>query len=255
MTMVAVIVLVIDPSRYCVFGSGRGCSPAASNCSSARSRTTASAREGTRPADWARAAISCTRRPVSGSSDTVSLPNEGQLSVQLPGDDMATRFSVIAERAETCHDRCVEAVLWIVLAVALAIGEAFTVTFLVIMFSVGALAAAGVAALGAPLLLQVLVFAVVSGLSVAALRPIIVKHARTALESGDTPFGIEAIEGTHATVLEEVDGQHGMIKIDGELWQARSFDGDEKYLPGERVRVVKVQGATVIVWRDDLPDI
>jgi membrane protein implicated in regulation of membrane protease activity len=148
-----------------------------------------------------------------------------------------------------------EAVLWIVLAVALAIGEAFTATFLIIMFAVGALAAAGVAALGAPILLQVVVFGVVSGLSTAALRPIIVKHARSALESGDRPFGIEAMEGSHATVLEEVDGDHGMIKFDGEMWQARSFDGNEKYLPGERVRVVKVRGATAIVWRDDLPDI
>jgi membrane protein implicated in regulation of membrane protease activity len=149
----------------------------------------------------------------------------------------------------------VEAVLWIVLAVALAIGEAFTVTFLIIMFAAGALAAAGAAALGLSFLVQVIVFAAVSGLSVAALRPIIIRHARSALESGDTPFGIEAIEGTHATVLEEVDGEHGMIRTGGEIWQARSFDGVEKYLPGERVRVVKVQGATLIVWRDDLPDI
>jgi membrane protein implicated in regulation of membrane protease activity len=149
----------------------------------------------------------------------------------------------------------VEAVLWIVLGIALAIAEAFTATLLIIFFSVGALAAAGAAALGAPLLLQVIVFAVVSGLSVGALRPIILKHARPALESGETPIGLEAIEGSHGLVLEEVDGDHGMVKIDGEIWQARSFDGTEKYLPGERVRVVKVKGATAIVWRDDLPNI
>jgi membrane protein implicated in regulation of membrane protease activity len=146
----------------------------------------------------------------------------------------------------------VEAVLWIVLAIALAIGEAFTATFLIIFFAAGALAAAGAAALGAPLLLQAIVFAVVSGLSVAAVRPIIMKHQRSALESGETPFGIEAIEGSHATVLEEVDADHGLVKIDGELWTARSFDGTEKYQPGERVRVVKVRGATAIVWRDDI---
>ena len=109
--------------------------------------------------------------------------------------------------------------------------------------------------LGAPFLLQVLVFCLVSGVTVAALRPIIVRHAKSYLETGDTPFGIEAMEGTHATVLEEVDGEHGMIKHGGEMWQARSVDGNEKYLPGERVRVVKVDGATAIVWRDDLPDI
>jgi membrane protein implicated in regulation of membrane protease activity len=150
----------------------------------------------------------------------------------------------------------VEAVLWVVLAIVLAIGEAFTATLLIAMFSVGALAAAGVAGLGGPLLLQVIVFALVSGLSLAAIRPIIMRHARgDDTASGGTLFGVQAIEGTHALVLEEVGGDQGMIKIDGAMWQARSFDGAEIYLPGERVRVVKVRGATAIVWRDDLPDI
>lgn len=148
-----------------------------------------------------------------------------------------------------------EAIIWIVLGIALAIAEAFTATFLIIFFAAGALAAAGAAALGAPLLLQVIVFAVVSALSVGAIRPIIMRHARPALETGDTPFGLEAITNSRGTVLEEVGNDHGMIKIDGEIWQARSFDGDEKYLPGERVRVIKVEGATAIVWRDDMPNI
>jgi len=158
-------------------------------------------------------------------------------------------------RASACNDRGVEAILWIVLGIALAIAEAFTATLLIIFFAVGAFAAAGAAALGAPFLLQVIVFALFSGLSVGALRPIIMRHAKPALETGDTPFGIEAMAGRHGTVIEEVDGEHGMIKLEGEHWQARSFDGTEIYLPGERVRVVKVDGATAIVWRDDLPDI
>jgi len=148
----------------------------------------------------------------------------------------------------------VEAILWIVLGIALAIAEAFTATLFIIFFAVGAVAAAGVAALGGPLLLQVITFAVVSGLSVAALRPIIMRHAKSAAETGDVAFGMEAIEGGHGTVLEEVDGDHGMIKIDGEMWQARAFDHKEKYLPGERVRVIKVDGVTAIVWREDLPN-
>lgn len=148
-----------------------------------------------------------------------------------------------------------EAVLWIVLAIALAIAEAFTATLLVIFFAAGALAAAGAAALGAPILLQAIVFAVVSGLSVLAIRPIIMRHQRSALQAGETPFGLEAIEGAEATVIEEVDAEHGLVKIDGELWTARAFDHTEKYLPGQRVRVIKVKGATAIVWRDDMPNI
>ncbi|MEV6350288.1 NfeD family protein [Actinoplanes sp. NPDC051851] len=148
-----------------------------------------------------------------------------------------------------------EALLWIVLAVALAIGEAFTATILIIFFAAGAAAAALSAALGAPLLLQVIVFALVSGVSVAAIRPVIVRHARSALDAGETPFGIEAMEGAHGTVLDEVGVDRGTVKIDGEIWQARSFDGKETFPVGDRVRVVKVRGATVLVWHDDLPDV
>ncbi|BAL86901.1 hypothetical protein AMIS_16810 [Actinoplanes missouriensis 431] len=148
-----------------------------------------------------------------------------------------------------------EAVLWIVLAIALVIGEAFTATILIIFFAAGAGAAALAAALGAPLLAQVIVFAVVSGLSVAAVRPIVMRHARPSIETGDTPFGVEAIVGSHGVVVDEVDTSRGMIKIDGELWQARSFDGTETFQPGDRVTVVKLRGATVLVWHDDLPDV
>ncbi|MEV0900725.1 NfeD family protein [Actinoplanes sp. NPDC049802] len=148
-----------------------------------------------------------------------------------------------------------EAVLWIVLAVVLAIAEAFTATILVIFFAAGALAAAGAAALGAGVVVQVIVFAVVSGLSVGAVRPIIMRHARSALEAGERPFGIEAIEGSRGLVVEEVSADHGMVRIDGELWQARAVDGQEVFLPGAHVRVVKVRGATLQVWHDDLPDL
>ena len=145
------------------------------------------------------------------------------------------------------------AVLWIVIGIALAIAEMFTATLLLIMFSAGAFAAAGAAALGAPMLLQVIVFALVSALSIGAIRPIIRRGQRSALETGDAPFGVEAIEGSTAMVLEEVDAEHGLVKIDGEMWTARSFDGTEVYRPGERVRVIKVRGATALVWRDDMP--
>jgi membrane protein implicated in regulation of membrane protease activity len=145
------------------------------------------------------------------------------------------------------------AVLWIVLAIVLAVAEMFTATLLLIMFSAGAFAAAGAAALGAPMLVQVLVFAIVSALSVGAIRPIIRRHQRPAVETGDAPFGLEAIEGSTAMVLEEVDSEHGLVKIDGEMWSARSFDGTETYSPGERVRVIKVRGATALVWREDMP--
>jgi membrane protein implicated in regulation of membrane protease activity len=145
----------------------------------------------------------------------------------------------------------VEPLLWIVLGVVLVIAEIFTTTLFLIMFGAGAFAAAGAAALGAPVGIQVLVFAAVSALTLLAVRPTIQRHRLSAAQSGDQPFGVEAIEGSTALVLEQVDSDAGMVKIDGELWTARAYDGTQVLAPGERVRVIEVRGATAMVWRDE----
>lgn len=142
--------------------------------------------------------------------------------------------------------------LWIVLGVVLTVAEIFTTTLFLIMFAVGATAAAGAAALGAPVEVQAIVFAGVSALTVLGVRPTLRRHRRSALESGEQPFGVEAIEGSTALVLEHIDAGQGMVKIDGELWQARSYDASQSFAPGERVQVIQVRGATALVWRDDV---
>ncbi|MGC1213233.1 MAG: NfeD family protein [Micromonospora sp.] len=145
-----------------------------------------------------------------------------------------------------------DAVVWVVLGVVLAVAEIFTTTLFLIMFAAGAFAAAAAAALGAPAALQALIFTLVSALSVAVVRPVIRRHARSALESGEQAFGVEALEGATALVLEPVDAEHGLVKIDGELWSARSYDATRSYAAGERVQVIKVRGATALVWQDDI---
>jgi membrane protein implicated in regulation of membrane protease activity len=144
----------------------------------------------------------------------------------------------------------VEPVVWIVLGVILAVAELFTATLVLIMLAAGAFAAAIAAGFGAPVTVQALVFAVVSALAVAAVRPVIRRHRRPAIETGDTPFGVEAIEGSAGLVLEDVDADHGLVKIEGELWTARAYDVTQVIPKGERVRVVEVKGATAMVWRD-----
>jgi membrane protein implicated in regulation of membrane protease activity len=144
----------------------------------------------------------------------------------------------------------VETVFWIVLGVILAVAEMFTATLVLIMLAAGAFAAAIAAALGAPIAIQAVVFAGVSALSLVAARPIVRRHQRPAIETGDTPFGLEAIEGASGLVLEEVDADHGLVKIEGELWTARAYDATQVIPEGERVRVVEVKGATAMVWRE-----
>jgi membrane protein implicated in regulation of membrane protease activity len=138
--------------------------------------------------------------------------------------------------------------LWLVIGVALAIAEVFTTTFVLIMFAAGALAAAAAAALDAPLPIQALVFAAVSGAALAGLRPVIQRHLQ---HSGDpTPIGLAAIEGAVVPVIERIDNDHGLIKIEGEIWTARPLDHTQVIEPGELVRVIEIKGATALVWKE-----
>jgi membrane protein implicated in regulation of membrane protease activity len=95
---------------------------------------------------------------------------------------------------------------------------------------------------------QVVIFAVVSGLGMFAVRPVIKKHLHRGAEHA--VMGVDAIEGAEATVIEEVGEGRGMVKIGGELWSARPYDHTQVIDAGVRVRVVEVRGATALVWKE-----
>jgi membrane protein implicated in regulation of membrane protease activity len=138
--------------------------------------------------------------------------------------------------------------LWLVIAVVLGVAEVFTTTFVLIMFAAGAAAAAVGAAVGLPVWAQLLAFAAVSAGTLWLIRPAILHRMH---QGGDTArVGLAAIEGSAGVVLERVDPDHGMIKIDGEVWTARPYDGLESFEPGERVRVIEINGATALVWKE-----
>jgi membrane protein implicated in regulation of membrane protease activity len=142
----------------------------------------------------------------------------------------------------------VPAVLWLIVGVVLAVAELFTLDFVLIMLSGGAFAAALSGALGAPVPIQILVFAATSVLGLAAVRPAVRKRLHRGAEH--KPMGVDAIEGTEATVIEDVAEGRGMVKIGGELWSARPYDATQHFAAGEQVRVVEIRGATALVWKE-----
>jgi membrane protein implicated in regulation of membrane protease activity len=123
--------------------------------------------------------------------------------------------------------------------------------FLILLLS-GAFAAAAAAALGAPVPLQAGVFVTVSALTVAAARPALRRHLS---RSNGVGVGTEQMQGASAVVVEHVDADQGMVRIDGELWQARALEGFGTYSPGERVRIVDISEGAALVWREELPGI
>ncbi len=52
-------------------------------------------------------------------------------------------------------------------------------------------------------------------------------------------------------MLERIANREGVgcVKIDGEVWTARSYDEDDVIDAGERVEVVEIRGATALVVR------
>jgi membrane protein implicated in regulation of membrane protease activity len=135
-------------------------------------------------------------------------------------------------------------VWWLIGAAALGIPLVMTAMPELGLLAVGALAAAAVAGLGGGVVLQVLVFAVVSVALALAVRPIAARHRS---QRPQLISGVEALKGKQAVVLERVDASGGRIKLAGEIWSARSLDGGQAYEVGQAVDVVDIEGATAIV--------
>ena len=144
-----------------------------------------------------------------------------------------------------------EWIIWLLVAVGLGIAELITTTFVLLMLAGGAAAAAVAAALGAPVGIQAAAFAIVSVLSLVVVRPIAKKRLNSHNDPSAT-IGLASLEGGTARVLERVDNHNGLIKVDGETWTARSYDGVQVLEPGEEVSVVEIRGATAMVWRQTL---
>ena len=136
-------------------------------------------------------------------------------------------------------------VVWTIVAVALALGEVATLSLFLGPIALAAVLAAFVCALGGGLVVQLVVFIAASLASLAVLRPIAVRHLRMPAR---LRTGAAALVGTKALVLERVDVHGGQVKIGGEVWSARAFDESQVMEPGARVDVVKIEGATALVY-------
>jgi membrane protein implicated in regulation of membrane protease activity len=135
-------------------------------------------------------------------------------------------------------------VIWAVAAAVLAAGEAATAALVLGPIALAAAVAAIVAAAGAGVGVQVAAFVLASVAGLGILRPIATRHMRL---PAHMRTGTAALVGTSATVLERVNRDGGRVKIGGEIWSARSYDEDEVLVPGDRVEVLKIDGATALV--------
>lgn len=139
------------------------------------------------------------------------------------------------------------ALVWLIAGILLAAAEMFTGNLALLMLGAGALTTAAVAAVaGTPAWVDVVVFAVASLGLLFLLRPVLLRRYTIT----PTPTNVAALTGKSALVLDEVHEHAGRVKLDGDIWTARSLNEQDVYPPGTKVMVMKIDGATAVVWKE-----
>ena len=135
--------------------------------------------------------------------------------------------------------------MWAVIAVVCLILELMAGDFFIICFSIGAVFAALVAAVGGGIYLQLFVFAVFSFISLFWVRP----FAKRYLHKGEDPrvSNADALMGRQGRVVDAVvaDG-FGRVQIDGDIWKA--VTNEQQDIPaGSNVRVIGRESTIITV--------
>lgn len=142
-----------------------------------------------------------------------------------------------------------EAMVWLILLAVFLVVEAITAGLTTIWFAGGALVAALAAYFGAGVVLQLLLFLVVSVVLLVFTRPLAVKYMNKDLEKTN----VNSLLGKTAVVTQEIDNlaQTGQVRINDIEWTARTFDNSIKIPKDAVVEIEEVQGVKLIVKKCD----
>ncbi len=137
-------------------------------------------------------------------------------------------------------------IVWTIVLIAALIVEGATFALVAIWFAAGALGALIAAGLGAPFIVQLIIFTVLAAVMLIFTRPLLKKlfpnkfiPTNSELEVGKTAVVIEAVENTSGK---------GRVKLGGVNWAAVSENGED--IPVDEIVVVKeIRSAKVVVAR------
>ena len=142
-----------------------------------------------------------------------------------------------------------EPMYWLIAMAVLLVIEIITMGLTTIWFAAGALVAVVAALFHAPLVVQFVLFVVVSVILFCFTRPVAEKY----LNNSRTKTNINSIIGEEAKVTEEIDNfnQKGAVVVKGLEWTARSADESEVIPAGSKVRGKEVRGVKLIVEKQE----
>nr|WP_297708336.1 NfeD family protein [uncultured Butyrivibrio sp.] len=137
------------------------------------------------------------------------------------------------------------AVVWLVLTIVLAVIELTTLGLITIWFAIGSVFALFVALLGGNTWVQLIIFVIVSALTMLTVRPLATKYINSKVKKTN----IDAVIGRKLIAKTDIDNVKGTGKVDmdGSTWLAASSIDEVVINAGDEVRVVRVSGAKLIV--------
>lgn len=135
--------------------------------------------------------------------------------------------------------------VWLGIAAFLGIAELVSLDLVLAMLAVGALGGAVTAAVGGPVLAQLIVAGAVSIALLALVRPSLVAKLH---QGPELKLGAAKLIGQRATVTTRITGLAvGQIRLAGETWSAAPYDDHLTIEPGATVEVLEIRGATAYV--------
>jgi len=135
-------------------------------------------------------------------------------------------------------------IVWLIIAVGLAIAETSTLDFTLLMLASGALAGVAVALVFPGLIwLQILVALIVAVAMLLLLRPTLLAKIRSAPGYRSS---LEKMVGSAGVAITEITTETGEAKVSGESWTARAVEGT---IPaGTEIEVYQIDGAVAVVY-------
>ena len=134
---------------------------------------------------------------------------------------------------------------WLILAGIFLVIEIITIGFLFFWFAMGALIALAVSLFTSNIVVQAVVFLVTSTVLLFVTRPLVDKILPKETSVTTNSSHIEGKVGVVTKDIDPVKGS-GQIKINSEIWSAKTEDGSFLEKDNE-IEVVKVEGVKAIV--------
>lgn len=137
--------------------------------------------------------------------------------------------------------------IWLILCGAFLLIEIFNISFLLIWPGIGSFFAFIASVLGAPIEIQLAVFAISTTIMIIFMKPLTKKLFKN---KDNTKMNNDAMIGKKGVVIKEINSTEdvGQVKVAGELWSAIALN-DERIKINEIVEVTKVDGVKLVVTK------